>query len=188
VKPEMLVIMAGLPGSGKSTIARQLARMLPALILDKDAVRAGLFPPQEIEYSTRQDDFVVGIMLQIVRFYFQKDAERTLILDGRPFIRRYQVEMVTGFADKYGQPVRLIACTCSEDVARQRLERAAASGSHVAANRDFSLYQHLKIVQEPYDYPHLRVDTGRDLNACVQECLRYILSEDPDDQNIGAVS
>jgi predicted kinase len=174
----MLVIMAGLPGCGKSTIARQLARLLPALILDKDAVRAGLFPPQEVEYSTRQDDFVVGVMLQVARFYFHKDPERTLILDGRPYIRRYQVDMVTGFAARIGQPVRLIACTCTEDVARQRLERAAKSGSHVAANRDFTLYQRLKEAQEPFEYPHRIVDTGRDINTCVRECLSFIQTED----------
>ncbi|HSV85493.1 MAG TPA: AAA family ATPase [Levilinea sp.] len=85
----MLVIMAGLPGSGKSTFTPELASArlrwgLPALILDKHQVRAGLSPPQEIEYSTRQDDFVVRIMLKVAGYYFEKDAQRILILDGRP--------------------------------------------------------------------------------------------------------
>jgi adenylylsulfate kinase len=170
----MLVIMAGLPGSGKSTIAGRLARLLPALILDKDTVRAGLFPPGEIEYSTRQDDFVAGVMLQVARFYFEKDARRTVILDGRPYVRRYQVEQVVGFADKIRQPLRLIVCTCSDEVARARLERAAAAGAHLAANRDFQLYQRLQAAQEPYEFPHLVVDTGRDMQACVEDCRAYI--------------
>jgi predicted kinase len=170
----MLVVMAGLPGSGKSTVASRLARELPALILDKDVVRAGLFPPQEIEYSTRQDDFVVGVMLQVARFYFEKDPQRTLILDGRPYARRYQLEQVSRFADEIGQVVKLIVCTCSDETAQARLERAVASGRHVAANRDFALYQRMKADQEPFEFPHLLVDTGKPLQACVLECMTYL--------------
>jgi predicted kinase len=170
----MLVIMAGLPGSGKSTVATRLARELPALVLDKDVVRAGLFPPQEIEYSTRQDDFVVSVMLQMARFYFEKDPQRTLILDGRPYAQRYQIEQVTRFAAEIGQIAKLIVCTCSDEIVRSRLERSVASGRHMAANRNFDLYRRMKAAQEPFEFPHLLVDTSQPLQACVQECITYI--------------
>jgi predicted kinase len=64
----ILVVMMGLPGSGKSALARRIAPVLPAVILDKDAVRAALFPPAEIEYSLQQDDFCVEIMLQTAAY------------------------------------------------------------------------------------------------------------------------
>jgi adenylylsulfate kinase len=170
----MLVMMAGLPGSGKSTLAAALAQALPALILDKDKIRAALFPIQEIEYSTRQDDFVLEIMLRVARFYFTKDAARIVILDGRPFVHRYQVGVVTDFAQEIGQPLRLIVCTCPIDVAQARLARAALRSTHLAANRDFELYQRLRSIQEPFEFPHLEIDTSRDLGACLTECMAYI--------------
>jgi predicted kinase len=173
----MLVIMAGLPGSGKSTIAAELARILPAVIIDKDIVRAGLFPAGEIEYSTRQDDFVVAVMLQVAQYYYQQDPQRIIIFDGRPFIRRYQIEQVTRFAEQIGQEVRLIACTCSDDTARARLEKAAAAGEHLAANRSFDLYRRLRSSQEAYGTAHLVVDTERALGQCVQQCIDYIQRE-----------
>ena len=61
----MIVAMAGLPASGKSTVARLLATRLPAVLLDKDAVRGALFPSAEIDYSTAQDDLCVDVMLQV---------------------------------------------------------------------------------------------------------------------------
>jgi predicted kinase len=173
----MLVIMAGLPGSGKSTIAAELARILPVVIIDKDIVRAGLFPAGEIEYSVRQDDFVVAVMLQVAQYYYEQNPQRIIIFDGRPFIRRYQIEQVTRFAEQIGQEVRLIACTCSDDTARARLEQAAAAGEHLAANRSFDLYRRLQASQEAYGTAHLVVDTERTLGRCVQQCIDYIQRE-----------
>ncbi len=49
--------MAGLPGTGKSTLARTLAAKLNGVVLDKDLVRAAVFNEQWIEYSREQDDF-----------------------------------------------------------------------------------------------------------------------------------
>ena len=60
----MIVLMAGLPGTGKSTLAQALASCFKGAVLSKDEIRHSLFAPGDIEYSTEQDDFVMEIMLQ----------------------------------------------------------------------------------------------------------------------------
>jgi adenylylsulfate kinase len=55
----MLIAMAGLPGSGKSTLAARLEERLGAVVLDKDRVRAALFPPRVLDYSAAQDDWKI---------------------------------------------------------------------------------------------------------------------------------
>jgi adenylylsulfate kinase len=104
----MLIAMAGLPGTGKSTLARGLAAALPAVVLDKDPIRAALFPPAEVEYSTRQDDFCLSLMLQVAAYMVERDADRRVILDGRPFARRYQRAMVEDAARRLGTELCLI--------------------------------------------------------------------------------
>jgi adenylylsulfate kinase len=180
----MLIIMAGLPGTGKSTLAQALAQSLPALVLDKDQVRAALFPPEAIAYSARQDDLVVHVLLLLVAYYLDLDPQRWLILDGRPFTRQHQVQQVLDFASAGAErlgfyagreiPLRFIECICSEELARRRLERAARRGTHPAANRDYALYRRMKASAEPLRVPRLVVDTGVDLSACLQQCLDYL--------------
>ena len=117
----MLVLMAGLPGTGKSTLSRALAAELCGTVLDKDVIRAALFPPADIEYSTDQDEFVMRVMLKVAGYILRKHPERYVFLDGRTFSRSYQLRRATGYAEAIGQPWRIIECVCSEANARRRL-------------------------------------------------------------------
>ena len=90
----MIVLLAGLPGTGKSTLALGLAERLNAAILSKDAIRHALFAPPDVEYSTSQDDLVLRIMLEAATWLLRKHPARILFLDGRTFSRRYQIDLV----------------------------------------------------------------------------------------------
>jgi len=175
----MLIVMAGLPGTGKSTIARLLAGSLRtdgagATILDKDVVRAALFGPFEIEYSTRQDDFCVDVMLQAAEYMLCQDPDKRVILDGRTFSRRYQIDGVRAFARKLGVPCALIECVCSDETVRQRLDRDASEGRHLATNRNYEMYLSVKGRAEPIEGPKLVLNTEDDLKRCVQRCMDYV--------------
>jgi adenylylsulfate kinase len=176
----MLVVFAGLPGTGKSTLARALAAELHGIVLDKDLIRAALFPPEAIEFSTRQDDFCVAIMLQVARYLFERDPARVVILDGRPYTRQYQVEQIAAFCRETGCGLRLIECICAPEIAEERLRRAAAAKTHIAGNRDPALYQTMRAQAEPIRLPHLVVDTGDPLEACLTRCRSYLAAENPE--------
>jgi adenylylsulfate kinase len=169
----MLILMAGLPGSGKSTLAGRLAEELAAVVLDKDVIRTALFPPERIEYSEQQDDFVLEVMFQTAEYLFEADPDCFLILDGRPFTRRYQVTRAARFARRDGVPLKLLLCICHAETARLRMQHS----SHPAANRDFKLYLALKAQAEPIALPHCVIDTDQDLETNVQQALSYLRTE-----------
>lgn len=173
----MLIALAGLPGTGKSTLGRALAEALPGLVLDKDAIRAALFPPTEIEYSARQDDFCQSIMLQVAGYLLGQDAHRYVILDGRPFASRYQRAELVAFAEAQAVSWRIVECVCSDETARRRLEHDTATRQHLARNRTYELYRALKARFEPIEQPRLVVDTDRDIGGCLEQCLAYIRAD-----------
>ena len=164
----MIILMAGLPGTGKTTLARTLAERTGGCVLSKDEIRAALFAPDDIEYSTAQDDFCMEVMLQATRFLLQKNPERKIFLDGRTFSRRYQIDRVLTFATDSSQPWTILECTCSEESARRRLELDPA---HPARNRTFSLYLGVKARFEPIGYQETVINTDQPLEECVRQAM-----------------
>ncbi len=165
-----LIVMAGLPGTGKSTLARALAKELSAIVLNKDVLREAMFSREGVRYSTQQDDLVMEhISKQAAQML---DTGKTVILDGRTFSHKYQVEAVRKFADKMRVPLKMILCTCPEEMALERIESSV--GKHPAMNRNAELYQQLKRQFEPIQTEHLEVDTRQPLQNCLEQCLSWI--------------
>lgn len=171
----MIVMMAGLPGTGKSTLARALAGRLRGAVLDKDAIRAALFEPGRVEYCAAQDDFCMEIMLQTAAYLLAKDAGLHILLDGRTFSRRYQRERVMEFCDRVGTDWALMECVCEERTALERLAEAAARGTHPAANRTPELYRRIREGWEAFAGPKLVLDTEESVDTCVARALRYLV-------------
>jgi predicted kinase len=167
----MIVLMAGLPGTGKSTLARELALRTNGRVIGKDEIRNALFAATEIEYSTLQDDFCLKIMLQLASFLLERVPGRTILLDGRTFSQRYQIENVKNAAAELHQSWRIIECVCSQQVAKQRLEEQLAAASHPAQNRDFQLYLEVGSRFETILPPKITIDTDKPLQACVEQAL-----------------
>lgn len=166
----MIILMAGLPGTGKSTLARELTQRTGGAILGKDEIRAALFAPEDIEYTAAQDDFVMDIMLQTTTYLLNKDPDRKIFLDRRPFSRKYQIERVLNFAEGFGERAVILECVCSEESAKRRLD-VDPDLTHPAQNRTYSLYQEVKARFESITNPKTVISTDQPLETCVQQAL-----------------
>lgn len=169
----MIVLMAGLPATGKTTLACELARRTAGRLLSKDEIRHAIFLPAEIEYSTRQDDFCLQVMLEMAGYLLARSPEQKIFLDGRPFSRRYQIDNVLTAAASLHQPWRIVECVCSEEIVRRRL---ALDTNHPAGNRGYQLYLEVKARFETITYAKILIDTAQELDTCVQQALDNLRS------------
>jgi predicted kinase len=174
----MLIMMVGLPGTGKSALSRALVERSGGFVLDKDIIRPALFGPTQIEYSVEQDDFCQHIMMQTAEYLLKRQPKLRVFLDGRPFSRKYQRERVQASAERAGIPLAVIECVASEQTAISRIERDLASGSHLAANRTIELYfaKRRDFEAEPVSEPKLVINSDDPLEQCVLQADRFVES------------
>jgi len=174
VMPAAIIAMAGLPGTGKSTLARALSRTLNGVILDKDHMRECLFPDDLIAYNRVQDDLCVEIMLQVSEYLLAHTDRRLIILDGRTYSRSDQVKPVVAAARRLGVPLVFIECRCREKTALRRIASDHAQQTHPAENRNADLYRRVTAHRQPLTVPHLTVNTDQPLETCLTEALCYL--------------
>jgi predicted kinase len=167
------ILMAGLPGTGKSTLAEALARELNGVVLSKDAVRAALFSGPLTDYTREQDDLCFGMVLDAASYLARRNATEFIFLDGRTFSRSEQIEQAIRAAELVGCAWRIILTTCSDAVAEERL--VADVARHPAANRTLGLYREIEARFEPITRPHVEIDTAQSLETCAQYGVAQLL-------------
>ena len=172
----MLILMVGLPGTGKSTVSRALAERFGGFVIDKDIIRPALFGPSQIDYTVEQDDFCQDIMLETAAYLLKRQPGLRVFLDGRPFSREYQRERVHHAASQIGTKLAVIECLADEQTALARIRRDLESGAHLAANRTVDLY-HVKrkdFEREPVKGDRLMLNSDEPLEQSIAEADRYL--------------
>ena len=145
-----MIIICGLPGVGKTTLAKNLAPRINASIISSDRIRKELFPIPT--YSTAELKMVYDVM--IVTAKYLNNIGENCILDAT-FNRedsRIEVKKKLGLDDRQFQ---IIECSCPEEIAISRLELRKDDYSDAT----IQVYQKMKSIREPVKADHITVDT-----------------------------
>jgi len=169
------VLFAGLPGTGKSTLARAIAERLGAAVLDKDRVRGALFPGALTDYTAQQDELCMRAMLEAAAYLTELERVEYIFFDGRTFSRQAQIEDVLLAAARAGARWRVVHVKCADAVAEERLARS--DPSHPAQNRDAALYRRIKQQFEPITQAKLEVDTTSGTDAVLTVVEEYLMGK-----------
>jgi len=165
-----LILMVGLPGTGKSTLARRLAALLPAPIVESDRVRRVLFqwPRHTLNESRRVHQVCRVLIEQLLR------QGSSVIFDATNLIEAHRA-LVYQIADRLRVPLVILFVTAPPEVVRDRLEgRSRQRDPEDASEATWSVYERMQRQMEPIGRPYLEVDTSQDLEALLPQLVRAI--------------
>lgn len=173
-RPAMIVLV-GLPGSGKSHLAREIKHRVPAVILDSDALRQALFadPQHTTKEHARLFPAIHVLMVRLLErgITIIVDATNLREANRRPFYRT---------AEDHGAKLVLVRVWAPKRVIRQRLAARDARAS--AADRStatLDVYERMLADAEPIRRRHVSVDTSKDLGPAVDKIIRDLSASNP---------
>lgn len=164
----VLLLLSGLPGTGKSFLARRLAEALPFVIIESDVVRKILFP--QPLYTAQESHWVHRTCHALMARLLKRGVR--VIYDATNLIE-YHRELVYRIAQKAGARLVVVKTVASEEVVRERL-RARQEEARELSDADWRVYRRMASRQEQVSHPHLVIDTSEDLEEAVAKVLRFI--------------
>jgi len=165
-----LIVVSGLPGTGKSHFCRRLAERLPVAILESDALRKVLFPSPS--YSRQESSRLFEACHALIFELLGKGI--TVVLDATNLTERHR-EHLYHIADRLGVKLIMVRVEAPPELVRQRLEaRVRGSNPEDRSDADWRVYQKMKSSVQRIRRNYFTLDTSRDITPVIDKILREV--------------
>lgn len=175
-----LVVVSGGPGTGKTTLAHELAGALGCPAIIRDEIKQGMVMSHPGYQSGGDDplnyptlDAFFGVLKTLL------EAGVTLVAEAafQDRLWRPNLEPLTGLA-----PLRVIRCTTQADVAHGRIVQRAKEDAHRAAHGDQDLLEAIAAGEHSLDswmpisldVPTLTVDTSDGYQPGLEDIADFV--------------
>ena len=173
----MLVLMAGMPGAGKSTLALALGRELGWPVLDKDTVKMALLEEEVWESTAGPASYYVPLALcrDLVA------QQRLSVIFDSPAAYPNVVEQAQKIADAAGGPLKIIFCNTGREVRNQRLLSRTRRLSQMQNDPSTDGENLRRFVHLPPST--LKMEMERPFSELIAEVLAYIEATETEPKN-----
>jgi predicted kinase len=142
----LVVALIGLPGAGKSTVARALESQLALRRVCRDEIRRAMFPRCDYSFVEKRAAFRTVLLAVEINCLLGESS----VIDGMTFSRRDDYDQVVARAEVHGFDVLPLLIDCPPSLARERIARDLLTRKHPAEDREPEL---VDIVARRFDTP-----------------------------------
>lgn len=141
----LVVALIGLPGAGKSVVARSLQDQLGLRRVCRDTVRHAMFPRCSYSFAEKRAAFRAAMLALEINCALGESS----VIDGVTFSRRRDLEYVDGVIRQYRFSAVPIFLECPPEVAHARIVEELSHDQHVARDRTPELVYEIQARFDP---------------------------------------
>jgi len=168
VAEPVLIVVSGLPDSGKTYFYNRLAERLALVILESDALRKTLFSSPS--HSSQESAALFQAVHLLIEGLLKKGI--SLILDATNLSERYR-EYLYNIADRLQVKLVLVCVEAPPEVVYSRL-KARSGNPEGKADADWAVYRKMAPSVEQIRRNHYAVDTSRDITPVLDKIVREV--------------
>jgi len=164
-----LLMLAGLPATGKTRVASELGRRTGAVVLESDAIRRLLF--RERHYTRAENRRLFAAIHAAIDALLARRA--SVIVDATNLAERERTPLYE-MAERNGAHVILAHVTAPNDIVRERLERRSA-GEPSHSEADLAVYERMQPRVEQIRRPHHVIDTSENIEPALDALTKEMM-------------
>jgi predicted kinase len=162
--PRLLAVI-GLPGVGKTTVAREFTDRLDARLIRTDTVRTDCFADPAYTPAERRRVYAE----LFIRARDTVDRGRSVVLDGT-FRKRTDRERAVELAASTGATLGVVVVECEAPVVESRI----AAREDDASDADIEVYREFRDRYDPVRLPHATVDNSGPMAATRAQAMALL--------------
>ena len=170
-----LILLAGLPGVGKTTVAKEFAKQTNGVHFDIDEVKRQVVPGDIVTEDIDPPEYRFKYYAETIRRLpdlFIENPSQTVIIDETFHLKDFR-ELWTEAAKKLNIRAHWVEAVCDEECLRERLHIGKNREAHIlGGDKAFPMYLRFKEVFEPMTEPCEVVDTTREIEPQVQNVIK----------------
>ncbi|MHA1419331.1 MAG: AAA family ATPase [Candidatus Heimdallarchaeaceae archaeon] len=161
----LVILLAGLPGTGKSTLARKLARRYRLEHISTDSVRKRIFRDVRENsfgkgsYSQRQRNVVYDTIYYVLYTLLKHGVG--CVLDGT-FYQDKLRSKVGRICDRFEATFLLVLIEAPEELIRKRFEERAKRNRRTLSDADIKIFEKYTDLFESTNLKHIKVNMTDD--------------------------
>ena len=171
-----LMILVGLPGTGKSVVASALQKRLPHVLVSTDTIRRVMTAAPS--YSDEEKAQIYQLCFEIIERRLRRGQRVLFDAVNQLQIRRDQAAAV---AVNLGLPAMFCYFQASPEAIKERLVQRNSANRRLGdmSDADWAVYNLLVETQEPMTNRHLILDSSSTSPEALADCLHaYWLKEE----------
>ena len=164
-----LIVISGLPGTGKSYFSRRLVERHPCVIIESDVLRKTLFPRPS--YSAWESQHLFQALHILIEGLLSKGFP--LLLDATNLIEHHR-ERLYRIADRLGLKLIVVQVEAPVELVQQRLRDRVQGASQDKSDADWVVYQRMKPKAQRIRRNYFAVNTARDITPVINKIIREL--------------
>jgi predicted kinase len=163
--PPILIVIFGLPGTGKTTFATVLSNQLGIKHFNTDILRS--LSGKSQQYNEENKAFIYDEILHLTRLEFEKG--KSVIVDAT-FYKKKLRERFKVLAQEYDVTMKWIEVCAGEEVVKKRVSKKRRY-----SEADYAVYQMIKSQFEPIQEKYIQLFSGQEeMPDLIEKAIKFI--------------
>ena len=168
----LLVILVGLPGTGKTFLSHILQERFPLALLESDKIRVMCFPKPK--YTMSENKFVFDLCHRLIKALLKRSIP--VLFDATNLLEKNR-QVIYKISRSNDAKLFVLNITAEKKISKRRISERLLSNS----NKDFSkanwdVYKRMSRFNEPISVKHWTIDNSTNSIFCLDRIIEDLVS------------